>query len=329
MKCIFELSGEHPELPFAEVETFACIEEQGTQVAIAECPDPEACSRLAMTHTVMEYLGRCDADEASIIAMLQVLSITTEQTFAARVRKMEDASPTISQLSLERLIGTNISGPVSLDAPQREYRAIITGTTCYFGRVILHIDRAGYQYRNPMRRPFFHPGVMMPITARALVNLSQAKPGERICDPFCGTGGVLLEAELCGMETIGSDMDSMMIDGCRKNLPGTDLFLADATALPLRDNSVDSVVTDLPYGHSVCIMAASMDQLYTDSLREMRRIVKPGGRCVVVTHVNIQSLAEKEFTVVRKFSQRIHKSLTRQILILQSPKNMPLDTPIA
>ncbi len=329
MKCIFELSGEHPELPFAEVETFACIEEQATQVAIAECPDPEACSKLAMAHTVMEYLGRCDADEASITAMLKALSITTEQTFAARVRKMEDARPEMSQLTLERLIGNNIKGPVSLDAPETEYRAIITGTKCYFGRVILHIDRGSYQYRNPMRRPFFHPGVMMPITARTLVNLSQAEAGDTIYDPFCGTGGVLLEAKLCGMEIIGSDMDPMMIEGCRKNLSDADLFLADATKLPLCDNSIDSVVTDLPYGHSVCIMAESMDQLYMDSLREIRRIVKPGGRCVIVTHVDIHLLAEKEFTVVRKFSQRIHKSLTRQILILKSPGNTLSKTPIA
>ena len=317
MKCIIELSGEHPELPFAEVETFACIEERATQVAVVVCPEPDACSKLAMAHTVMEFLGRCDADEASITAMLQALSISTEQTFAARVRKMEDAPTTMSQLSLEKLIGSNIDGPVSLNAPETEFRAIIAGSICYFGRVILHIDRGSYQYRNPMRRPFFHPGVMMPITARTLVNLSQAEMGEIICDPFCGTGGVLLEAKLCGMKIIGSDMDPMMIDGCRKNLPDTDLFLADATALPLSDNSVDSVVTDLPYGHSVCIMAESMEQLYSDSLHEIRRIVKPGGRCVIVTHVDIQSLAEKEFTVVRKFYQRIHKSLTRQILILK------------
>ncbi|MDE4907150.1 methyltransferase domain-containing protein [Methanogenium marinum] len=317
MKCILELSGEHPELPFAEAEAFACIEEKATQVAVVECPDPVACGKLAMAHTVMEFLGRCDANKASITTMLQALSITTEETFAARVRKMVDAPTTMSQLSLEKLIGSNIDGPVSLDAPVTEYRALIAGTICYFGRVILHIDRGSYQYRNPMRRPFFHPGVMMPLTARTLVNLSQAKPGDLICDPFCGTGGVLLEAKLCGMKIIGSDMDPMMIEGCSKNLPETDLFLADATTLPLGDNSIDAVVTDLPYGHSVCIMAESMDQLYSDSLREIRRIVKPGGRCVIVTHVDIQPLAEKEFTVVRKFYQRIHKSLTRQILILQ------------
>lgn len=317
MKCIFELSGEHPDLPFAEAETLACIEERATQVAVAECDDPDACERLAMTHTVMEYLGTCDADERSITAMLQDLSITTEQTFAARVRKMEDATTALSQLSLERLIGANINGPVSLDSPQQEYRAIIAGDKCYFGRVILHIDRGSYQYRNPMRRPFFHPGVMMPITARTLVNLARTKTDEIICDPFCGTGGVLLEAKLCGMKIIGSDMDQMMIDGCRKNLPDADLFRADATKLPLADDSVDAVVTDLPYGHSVCIMAESMNQLYSDSLQEIRRILKPGGRCVIVTHVDIQSVAEENFTVVRKFYQRIHKSLTRQILILE------------
>lgn len=316
MKCIVELSGEHPELPFAELETYAVIEERSTQVAVAQCPNPDACEKLAMTHTVMEYLGTCDADVASITKMLQDLSITTEQTFAARVRKMEDATTEISQLSLERLIGSNIDGPVSLDAPEQEYRAILAGDTCYFGRVILTIDRGSYQYRNPMRRPFFHPGVMMPITARTLVNLAKAKKDDIICDPFCGTGGVLLEAKLCGMKILGSDMDQMMIDGCRKNLPDADLFRADATKLPLADNSVDAVVTDLPYGHSVCIMAESMNQLYSESLQEIRRILKPGGRCIIVTHVDIESVAEENFTVVKKFYQRIHKSLTRQILIL-------------
>ena len=53
-----------------------------------------------------------------------------------------------------------------------------------------------------------------------------------------------------------SDFDPEMILGSRQNTPGSDLMLADATQLPLSDHSVDAVVTDFPYGQSVCIKKA-------------------------------------------------------------------------
>jgi len=82
-------------------------------------------------------------------------------------------------------------------------------------------------------------------------------------------------------------------------------------------NSVDAVVTDLPYGQSVCIKADSMTGLYEDSLREIRRVLKPKKRAVVVTHLDIARIAEKEFKIVQFHSQRVHKSLTRRIMVLE------------
>ena len=111
-------------------------------------------------------------------------------------------------------------------------------------------------------------------------------------------------------------MDGMMLSGCRENLPCAQLFQADATVLPLCDAVIDAVVTDLPYGQSVCIMAESMEHLYSRSLSEIRRILKPGGRAVVVTHVDIDDLAAEYFTILASYRQRVHKSLTRRILVL-------------
>jgi len=316
MKLLFELSGEHPDLPAAELECVGTVLDTRAQVAIAECPDPETVGRLALTHVVMEYLGECEASKEAFIGLLRDLAITTTKPFAGRVKKVGGSRMEAPQLDLERLIGSHIAGPVSLRAPVEEYRAVASEDRCYFGRVLLRIDRGAFEARNPMRRPFFHPGVMMPRTARALVNLSLVRPGERVFDPFCGTGGILLEAREIGARVLGSDFDPAMVAGYRQNLPGSEVMIADATAVPVCDHAVDAVVTDLPYGQSVRIRAESMDRLYDGSLAEVRRILRPGRRAVIVTHRDITAIAARHFTVLQEHEQRVHKSLTRRILVL-------------
>ncbi|MDD3406713.1 MAG: methyltransferase domain-containing protein, partial [Methanomicrobium sp.] len=134
---------------------------------------------------------------------------------------------------------------------------------------------------------------------------------------FCGTGGILLEGMLLDARVIGTDMDISMLKGCLDNLPGTEVLKVDSTNLPITDCSVDSVVTDLPYGQSVCIKAESMNALYNDSLSEMRRVLRKGKRAVVVTHIDIREIAGKHFDIVQYHEQRVHKSLTRRIMVLE------------
>ena len=316
MKLLFELSGEHPDLPAMELECVGTVLDRGTQVAVAECPDPLAAGRLALTHVVMEYLGECEPTRAAFADLLRDLAITTDKPFVGRVKLIQGARMDIERLDLERLIGTLIAGPVSLQNPIEEYRAVVSDDRCYFGRVILRIDRGAFEARNPMRRPFFHPGVMMPRMGRALVNISLVAPGETVYDPFCGTGGILLEAQEIGVRVLGSDFDPAMVDGYRQNLPGSDVMIADATTVPICDDALDAVVTDLPYGQSVRIRAESMDRLYDGSLAEIRRVLRPGRRAVDVTHREIREIAARHFTVLQEQEQWVHKSLTRRILVL-------------
>ena len=153
--------------------------------------------------------------------------------------------------------------------------------------------------------------------ARTLVNIAYARPGEILLDPFCGTGGILIEAELLNMHPVGSDFDPLMVTGSTRNLTSSSLMLADATHLPFSDKSIDTVVTDFPYGQSVCIKKTdTMDQLYRSSLEEIRRVLKPGRRAVVVTHRDISSIAENVMTILERHDQRVHKSLTRRVLVL-------------
>jgi tRNA (guanine10-N2)-dimethyltransferase len=210
-----------------------------------------------------------------------------------------------------------ISGPVCLKKPDVEYRAILSEDRCYFGTVLMTFDRGSFDVRNPGKRDFFHPGVMMPRMARTLVNIARVKQDDTLLDPFCGTGGILIEADLLGAHAIGSDFDPLMVSGSRQNIVQADLLLADATQLPLCDHSVDAVVTDFPYGQSVSIKKSdTMDTLYGDALEEISRVLKQGKRAVVVTHRDISPIAAQYFTVLQRHDQRVHKSLTRRVLVL-------------
>jgi len=320
MKLLFELSGENPTLPCAELECVGRVLDARPQVAVAECLHPEDTLRLAMTHVVLEYLGECEPDNASFRKLLSDLSIVTDLPFAGRAKIVhegcQERNP-CSQRDFERLIGTMITGPVQLNNPVVEYRAILSRDRCYFGKVLYRIDRGAYDSRNPGMREFFHPGVMMPRMARTLVNLSFCGAGAVLLDPFCGTGGILIEAEILSVNAIGSDFDPMMIRGSAGNVDKSSLLLADTTCLPLRDQSIDAVVTDFPYGQSVCIKKTdTMEHLYHDALGEINRVLKPGARAVVVAHRDISGIALQHMAVLQYHTQRVHKSLTRHILIL-------------
>jgi tRNA (guanine10-N2)-dimethyltransferase len=317
MHLLFELSGEHPTLPAAELECVGTVQDHCPQVAVADCPDPQAARRLALTHAVMEYLGSCPSAPEAIGALLRDLSLTPEAPFSVRVKKAEGSAPTASQPDLERLMGSLIRGKVSLSGPRVEYRALISGDRCYLGRLLFRIEKAPYSSRDPLRRPFFHPGVMLPRFARAVVNLTLLAPGGTLFDPFCGTGGFLLEAELLGGRPVGGDADPQMVAGSRMNLGNADLMRLDAGALPLCDASMDTVATDLPYGQSSWIRGRDLDRLTPRALSEIARVLRPGRRAVIVTHRDIRSSVPDALAILQHHEQRVHRSLTRRYLVLE------------
>jgi tRNA (guanine10-N2)-dimethyltransferase len=264
----------------------------------------------------MRYLGECQAEEEEFIRLLIDLELTSNLPFCGRVKKMEGTLLKSSTTHLERLIGTHIEGPVSVSNPSVVFRAIVSGDRIYFGEVIWELDRGPYHERKPGNREFFHPGVMMPRMIRSLINLAHAMPGEIVLDPFCGTGGTQIEADLIGCTAFGTDADPMMIKGTRRNLPGSQAAIADVRFLPFPDHSIDHVVSDLPYGQSVLIIGSGLEDLYRDALREIKRVTKTGGRSVIVTHRDIRPLVADVFSILEYYEQRVHRSLTRRVLVI-------------
>jgi len=122
-----------------------------------------------------------------------------------------------------------------------------------------------------------------PVVAEVLVRLAKIRPGHRVVDPFCGTGTILraVRRRTPGAHVIGTDHDPRALEIASRN-QAHDLVEAKADALPLKNRSVDRVVTNLPFGKQVGSHELNRT-LYPAVLCELDRVLAADGRAVLLT----------------------------------------------
>src|SRR3954471_19763008 len=107
-------------------------------------------------------------------------------------------------------------------------------------------------------------------------DLARVAPGSRALDVATGTGDLAIELASRGASVVGSDFSEGMLEVARRKSPPTPALQweqGNALALPYEDGAFDAATvgfgarnfSDLPQG-----------------LREMARVVRPGGRVVVL-----------------------------------------------
>jgi demethylmenaquinone methyltransferase/2-methoxy-6-polyprenyl-1,4-benzoquinol methylase len=99
------------------------------------------------------------------------------------------------------------------------------------------------------------------------------KPGMRILDIAAGTGSSSRPLADAGAEVIPLDFSKGMLEAGRKRHPDLAFTHGDALALSFKDNEFD--VTTISFG-----LRNTSDTL--KALKESLRVLKPGGRMVVV-----------------------------------------------
>lgn len=115
-----------------------------------------------------------------------------------------------------------------------------------------------------------------PELAIALMTAAGVRAGQRGLDVGCG-GGALAEplCELLGLRNAAAvDPDPVAVEACRARLPGLDVRVAAAEALPFADGEFDVVLAQL-------VVSFMTDA--RQGVGEMRRVARPGG--VVATCV--------------------------------------------
>jgi ubiquinone/menaquinone biosynthesis C-methylase UbiE len=108
--------------------------------------------------------------------------------------------------------------------------------------------------------------------------------GVKVMEIGCGTGYAMLNLGLAGVlqEAWGCDISQGMLDVCQKNADNLGIKVhlqqADAEHLPYEDEYFDLVI-----GHAVLHHLPDLDT----SFKEIYRVLKPGGECVVAGEPSI------------------------------------------
>ncbi|WP_418281851.1 TIGR01177 family methyltransferase [Halorubrum sp. DTA98] len=338
-----ELAGEEDAFAAFEASTAATsVELLAPGVARAGAIG-DGVDRLAYTRAAHEAIGRTDADVAAAVALCSAASIDRTGSVAVRARNVRNTAD-VSTGDAERELGSALVDrgfTVDLDDPDHVLRALFASgartthdavsgadggeaSICALGWVASEADR-GFAPK-PTDRPFFQPGSMAPADARAYVNLAGAGPGRTLLDPMCGTGGLPLEAGLVESDVVACDAQEKMVRGTRENLreylpdvgraaPDWHVARGDATRLALVDDAVDGVAFDAPYGRQSKIARHELADLVAGALAAAARVAP---RAVLVADRDWRGPArEAGWTVTATFERRVHRSLTRHVLVLE------------
>ena len=341
-RLFFVVSGEHRTLPHAEIRAIL----QASGISFREVAASPKLLRIKADTSALDVVARrsmmydqCGIEIAStgaskrrFLSLLQRMNLTghfvNRDSFAVRSLRVGGAFKQFPRTTLERDVGEILRAKqpsirVDLDHPDVTFLCVISSAGFLFGE-LTHSRLPGLvASRRPRKRPVFHPSTMPPKLARTLVNLARPPSGSRFLDPFCGVGGILLEAVAVGCRVIGMDADPRMVRGARANLrhyaaEPLGLIVGDATKMPL--SVVESIVTDPPYGREASTRGRKLAALLRGFLSSARGTLFKGGLLCICcpSSVQLSRIARAAgFEPVESHLAYVHRSLTRRILVLK------------
>jgi len=269
--------------------------------------------RLAYTKRVYKFLFSCRpeflADNINKFNWNKVY----KKDFCVRIHDFH--IPHFTEPYLAGLIWSRLKTPkANLENPKTLIEFLFVKSRVFCG-LFLYSQEYDFFGRVAHMRPGFHPTSLSPKLARALVNLSGIKRGKALLDPFCGTGGILLESSIVGCKTIGSDIDKDMLSKAAQNLDHfklkAKLIKEDALEINLK---VDAIVTDPPYGRG-SFTTKKVSSLYHSFLSHAYSLLKRNQRLIIIFPNNFTF--RSRFVLIAKIPFYVHKSLTRNVFVLE------------
>jgi len=328
MNYMFELSGEHPDLPIWEAEALlTCTgkakllrRDYNLAVFSSDADPSDFQSRIAMSHFLSEHLDSVDVN--NLVRFFDRLDLSKAKSVAVKVKIAEPMKGEYDPVELTKMIGEVVSknAKINLDHPAVRFRVIV-GEKAHIGEEIVEVDRTQYEKRKNRFLPFNSPISIHPRLARTLINMTAKSNTCNILDPFCGTGTLLIESALMGMDAHGSDLSEKMIEGSRTNLKQlgltADLKRLDVAEISKFNKKFDCIVTDPPYGRSSSTNKEPIEELYSRALKSFaRNLVEEGRVGIIVPDQKVLDF-EDDFKIIRNTSVRAHRSLVRNFIVLE------------
>jgi len=230
------------------------------------------------------------------------------KTFACRIINLSSKQFDIEELesSMGDMISKLSQAKVNLENPDIIIYLIFTNQQNFFG-----FSKPEKILPRP-KKIRKHPHELDWKLARVMINLIGLKEGETVCDPFCGTGTILLEAESMGIKAIGVDFDEKMCDITKQNLIAnrfnSKIIKGDFSKFTIMKDKFDAIVTDLPYG-----TASKSSENPQDLIKKFVMMLPRRKKIAIMCKKGFEN--QLEMNPSKKYDIYRHKSLTRTILI--------------
>jgi demethylmenaquinone methyltransferase / 2-methoxy-6-polyprenyl-1,4-benzoquinol methylase len=108
-----------------------------------------------------------------------------------------------------------------------------------------------------------------------------ARPGDRVLDACCGTGDLALAAHAEGGRVTGLDFSERMLERARRKSSDIEWVNGDLLQLPFEDSTFDAATVGFGVRNAEDLGLA---------LRELRRVLRPGGRLGILEIVRPKGL---------------------------------------
>jgi tRNA (guanine6-N2)-methyltransferase len=168
------------------------------------------------------------------------------------------------------------------------------------------------------------PGTLHPPVAAAMVALADLRSGDRVLDPCCGAGTLLIEAAhtVPGLTLIGSDTSRPALEAAKANARGQARIrwsVADAGAIPMPAGAVDRLLVNPPWQRQVdaqSMLSGSLRNLWSQA----SRVLRPRGVVVALLHdadVAMRQMAVDRWTITDRIPISLF-GLHPEILVVRS-----------
>ena len=230
------------------------------------------------------------------------------KTFVCRIINLSSNQFNIPELesSMGDMISKFSHAKVKLENPNITIYLIFTNKENFFG-----FSKQVKEKSRPKKIKSYPNELDWKLT-RVMINLIGLKQGETVCDPFCGAGTTLLEAEFMGIHAIGLDFDKKMFEATKDNLKmngyKSKIFNSDFQELVKISEKFDGIVTDLPYGKNTKI-----SEKPEEILKRFISILPKKKKIAIMYKKELGD--NLKLNGLKKYQIYRHKSLTRTILI--------------
>ena len=230
------------------------------------------------------------------------------KTFVCRIINLSSNQFNIPELenSMGDMISKFSHAKVKLENPNITIYLIFTNEENFFG-----FSKQVKEKSRPKKIKSYPHELDWKLT-RVMINLIGLKQGETVCDPFCGAGTTLLEAESMGIHAIGLDFDKKMFEATKDNLKmngyKSKIFNSDFQELVKISEKFDGIVTDLPYGKNTKI-----SEKPEEILKRFISILPKKKKIAIMYKKELGD--NLKLNGLKKYQIYRHKSLTRTILI--------------